>query len=184
MAYWQSDFPAARAAYERALAIRRECGHGPSIANALYNLAMTYSVTHEDIASAQSCAAESLDLFRAAEDRAGPAKALWALGNVGYFSGDFAAARTAYAESVAIGRELDDPFAFAWALYMLALAEEALGDAAAKGRYYEACELFSEIGDVSGSLMCLNALADVAAAAGDTGRAARLAAAAAAAEAR
>jgi predicted ATPase/class 3 adenylate cyclase len=183
--YWQGDFEAARGFYERALAEQRVHGNAADVANALYNLSFTYSVTGADPVAARHYVKESLALYRRGGDRAGTAKALFALGNVRYFEGELESARVAYAESLALTRQLDDAFALGWSLYMLALAEQGLGRSAeAAGLYREAFEVFSDTGDVSGSVMCLNALADVASSEGDVAKAARLGGAAAALEAK
>jgi predicted ATPase/class 3 adenylate cyclase len=183
--YWQGDFEAARGFYERALGEQRLHGNAVDVANALYNLSFTYSVTRADPVAARRYVKESLALYRDADDPSGTAKALFALGNVRYFDGELQSARAAYAESLALTRQLDDAFARGWSLYMLALAEEGLGRSAeAAGLFREAFEVFSATGDVSGSIMCLNALADVVSSEGDVARAARLGGAAAALEAK
>jgi predicted ATPase/class 3 adenylate cyclase len=185
LAYWQGDFEAARAHYERALTLERANGEDAAVANALWNLSFTYSVTGADPETARRLVEESLALYRRAGDRAGTARALFALGNVWYFQGRLEPAREAYAESLALERGLADEFALGWALYMLALAEQGLGGGTEAARLYrEAFEVFSAAGDVSAGIMCLNALADVASADGDLMRAARLAGAAAALEAK
>jgi predicted ATPase/class 3 adenylate cyclase len=183
--YWQGDFEAARGFYGRALAEQRLRGDAADVANALYNLSFTYSVTRADPEAAQRYVGESLALYRNARDQRGTAKALFALGNVSYFEGELEPARAAYAESLRLTRELDDAFALGWSLYMLALALQGLGHSSeARDLYREAFEVFSASRDFSGSLMCLNALADVASSAGDVAMAARLAGAAAALEAK
>jgi predicted ATPase/class 3 adenylate cyclase len=185
LAYWQGDFEAARAHYERALELERAHGEDAAVANALWNLSFTYSVTGADPETARRLVEESLALYRRAGDREGTARALFALGNVWYFQGRLEPARKAYAESLALERELTDGFSLGWALYMLALAEQGLGDGAEAARLYrEAFEVFSGAGDVSAGIMCLNALADVAWADNDLMRAARMAGAAAALEAK
>jgi predicted ATPase/class 3 adenylate cyclase len=185
LAYWQGDFEAARAHYERALELERAHGEDAAVANALWNLSFTHSVTGADPETARRLVEESLALYRRAGDREGTAKALFALGNVWYFQGRLDPAREAYAESLALERGLAYGFSLGWALYMLALAEQGLGGGAEAARLYtEAFEVFSGAGDVSAGIMCLNALADVASADGDLMRAARLAGAAAALEAK
>ena len=151
----------------------------------MYNLSFTYSVTRADPQAARRHVEEALTLYRDAGDRGGTAKALFALGNVWYFEGELEPARAAYAESLELTRELDDAFALGWSLYMLALAEQGLGSTPEAARLYrEAFEVFSATGDVSGDVMCLNALADVALSEDDVPKAARLAGAAAALEAK
>jgi predicted ATPase/class 3 adenylate cyclase len=183
--YWQGDVETAGDYWGQALAEQRLHGDAADVANALYNLSFASSVTRADPQAARRYVEESLALYRDAGDRGGTAKALFALGNVWYFDGQFEPARAAYAESLALTRVLDDAFALGWSLYMLALAVQGLGRSSeAAGLYREAFEVFSAGGDHSGSLMCLNALADVASTEGDVARAARLAGAAAALEAR
>jgi predicted ATPase/class 3 adenylate cyclase len=185
IAYWQADFDGARTYYQQALALQRQHGDERDIANALYNLSFTYSVTRDDMATARRHVEESLARYRRAQDHLGTAKALFALGNVAYFGGRFEEARDAYTRSLELARELSDPFSTEWALYMVGLTEQALGNVAASARLYgEAFQAFSAAGDMSGSVMCLNALADLSATAGDRERAATLAGAATALETR
>jgi predicted ATPase/class 3 adenylate cyclase len=183
LAYWQGDFDAARARYEQALELQRRYGDDAGIANALWNLSFTYSVTQADPETAGRLVEESLALYRRTGDREGTAKSLFALGNVWYFQDRFESAREAYAESLELERGLGDEFSLGWALYMLALVEQGLGRGAEAARLYrEAFEVFSSAGDVSAEIMCLNALADAALLDDDVVRAARLAGAAAALE--
>ena len=184
IAYWQGDLDGARGFYEHALACCRDHGDDATVANALYNLSFVYSVTRSDPAAARRHAAESLRLYRGLGDRTGSARTLFALGNAAYFQDDPAAAREAYAECLTLSSPGGAGFLQSWACYMLALTEQAVGRSTeAEALYRQACRLFAASGDVSATVMCLNALADTAAARADLARAARLAGAAAATEA-
>ena len=179
MAYWQGDMKGAGTWYERAVAFcRRRCGQ-LLLANALYNLSFTYSVSRIDPAAARRYAEESLQIYRRLQDTAGAARTLHALGAAAYFQDDYAAARDAYAECLELIAGTGDGFHESWAAYMLGLAEEGLGNPGqAEPLYRRACRGFSVMGDASGTVISLNALAGVARTRGDLARAARLAGAA------
>ncbi len=178
-AYWQGDLDSARRFYEQAVDVCRTGADRAALANALYNLSFAHSVTRSDPQAARRCAEESLQLYRALGDRDGAARTSFALGNAAYFQDDVAAARDAYADCLALASGSGGGYLEGWGSYMLALAEQGLGRAAeAEQLYRRACRRFSATGDASGTVMALNALADVAALRGDKGRAARLAAAA------
>lgn len=177
MAYWQGDLAAARRWYERGVEVCRRDGDTARLAEALYNLSFTHSVTRSDPAQARACAEESLRLWRRLGDRDGAARTLFALGNAAYFQDDVGTAREAYAECLSLATE--GGYLQSWASYMLGLAEQGLGRlSSAFPLYQQACRLFAATGDLSGTVVCLNALADVALEGGNPARAAQLAAAA------
>ncbi len=86
LAYWNNDQTRARQRYEEALAIKRARGDPAAIAEALYNLSFTY-LFHEDSASGERLAREAVELYAAAGDRVGLARARWGLANIEYAKG-------------------------------------------------------------------------------------------------
>ena len=181
VAYWQGDFDAARAWYERALAIEREHGDRAGVANALYNLSFTYFIPKSDVETGRRLIEESVGIYRELGDPAGMFKALWGLGNSLLFSEQYERARDVYNESLSVARSTGDRFNIGWSLYMYAVTEQVLDRLeAARDLYHEALTLFSASGDISGIALCLSGFYDLAFKAGDMPRAARLAGAAAA----
>ncbi len=75
IAWWRGDVPAARAAYEEALAIERELGDSARIAEALYNLAFPVA-GRDNVQAVRGLLEESLELFRAVGNESGAARAL------------------------------------------------------------------------------------------------------------
>jgi tetratricopeptide (TPR) repeat protein len=121
----QQDYPAARALYERSLAIARELGVVWSVALALNNLGMV-SYQQGRGAEARALLEECLALRRELGDRNGVAYTLFNLGNVLREQGDFAAARADYQESLTLRRELGDSVGIAYCLEAFAaLARDA-----------------------------------------------------------
>ena len=178
MAYWQGDLEDARRWYQQAVDACRRSTDRAALANALYNVSFVHSVTRSDPEAARQCATESLHLYRALGDADGSARTLFALGNAAYFQDDTVAAREAYEECLDLATT--DSFLRSWGSYMLALAEQGLGrEREAAELYRQACRLFAGTGDVSGTVLCLNALAHLALLRGDVALASRLAGAAA-----
>src|SRR6266542_3485706 len=75
IAWWRGDVPAARAAYEEALAIEQELGDPARIAEALYNLAFPVA-GRDNMQAVRGLLEESLELFRAVGNESGAARAL------------------------------------------------------------------------------------------------------------
>lgn len=181
LAYWQADWPAARAHYEGALMVERQRGDRSGIAEALYNLSFAYSVPRDDVERGMELAEESLAMYRELDDRAGIAKTLWALGVI---ANSFPEARTE--QALDYYREARDHFEalgnrpmFAWAVFMSAGAHAgAQRVAQARANTKEALRVFVELGDVSGYVLCLDGLAVLEWIEGRRASAVRLAAAA------
>ncbi len=100
---------------------------------------------------------------------------MWGLGNIQYFAGDFERVRDTFTEAVALNRRVGDTFMTAWALHMLGSAEVHTGDLAASWMHLrEAIGMMRAAGETTGLVLALDDFADLAAAAGDLARAARL----------
>ena len=97
------------------------------------------------------------------------------LGIASYEQGDFAAARALFDESLAISRELEDGHTTAMALHRLGMIEGAQGHhRAAETLYKESLLILHRLGLRGRILYSLQELATVAAALGNSLRAARL----------
>jgi predicted ATPase/class 3 adenylate cyclase len=162
LAYWQADWPAARAHYEAALEVDRRRDEPAAVAEALYNLSFTYSVPRTDVEHALDLAQEALAIFRRLDDRAGVAKTLWAMGII---ANSLPEARPTdavdyYQEAAAIFEQLDNRPMLAWARFMEADARTPAGTTnEARRLTVDALRIFVELGDVSGYALCLHGLA-------------------------
>src|SRR4029079_14038570 len=123
IAYWQADIEASRSWYGEALELARASGDKARIANAVYNIALTYAfneLSQEDAARAREIASEAVDLFRELGDEGGTARALWGLSTAEFFFRNYPRAAELAAESLEIFRRLGDRFMTGWSLYLLA----------------------------------------------------------------
>ncbi|MFN2484595.1 MAG: adenylate/guanylate cyclase domain-containing protein [Candidatus Limnocylindria bacterium] len=185
IAYWQGDFDAARAWYERSLALEREHGERRGMANALYNLSFVYSIPGTNTPAGRELIEESVAIYRELGETAGMAKAIWGLGNSLLAEQEYRPALDAFKESLALARAGDDRFALGWSLFMVGGTSYQLDDVlGAREHFRQALELFAESGDMSGVVLLLGAFSELAYFAGDLERAGRLAGASLALEAR
>lgn len=107
LAWRQSDYKAAEAAYEESLSIARELDDRLNIARALNNLALiTRDQGGYDVARGMH--EESIQIFRDCGEKLIAAVCLSNLGVVHQYQGDFTAARAAYEEGLAVQRELGE----------------------------------------------------------------------------
>jgi predicted ATPase/class 3 adenylate cyclase len=167
MAYYQGDYPSARARSEESLAIRRQLGDRRGLASSL-NILGNVAVDQGDFASAQTLFEESLAIDRELGDQRGIAAMLSNLGSVAQNKGDYQAAATLYEESLAIIRELGDRGGIAIVLICLGLA--ACGEKdypAARMRLEESLAIGRELGDRRNMAMSLTSLGYVADEQGD-----------------
>jgi predicted ATPase/class 3 adenylate cyclase len=179
VAYWQGDTSAAQAFYDECLELARATGDMQAIASAIYNDAFPMLVTRSDTRRAQSLLEEALPLFRQLGDTAGVAGCLFGLGQAKYFNESYDAAVASLEEAIELSRQLGNRFGLGWALFVRALVAIRVKDAASAGPMArESLELFTEANDVSGMVIVLANLAEVARLEGDALRGARLAGAA------
>lgn len=182
--YWQGNFPNARAHYEQALALRRTLGDEAQIANALYNVSMTYIIDFESARARVNPAAreligEALDIYRRIGDRHGEGRALWAATDAEILDRNHEKAREMGRECLAIFEEVGDRFMEAWTHYMLGTSENIAGEArAAAGHMRRALAYFEEADDLSGFALVFDGYAASAYRQGQTELAMRLAGAA------
>jgi predicted ATPase/class 3 adenylate cyclase len=184
--YWQGRHGVARGHYERALAIRRSLGDTVGEAEQLYNLSFTYAFGDNiDPERSLELTGEALELFRAAGNQLGIAKALWALANGEFSRANAAAAKQHGLDALPLFEAAGDEFMVAWSEYLIAVNEFALNEPIADSarRLRRAMAIFVDAGDVSGYVLVLDTLSFAAQATGDLERAARIAGGVAALEA-
>ena len=187
IAYWQGDFDNAVRPYEAAVALWRDLGDRAELANAMYNLAFTYSIDFDKFArdELRSAAAgrrlleESLGIYREIGDRRGIGNALWALGSDATFNGRMADAGPIFEEARAEFKAAGDRTMEAWALHMAGIVAVNLVDlAAAADHFGHALHHFVDSGDLTGQALVLDDYATLALTAGEKERGIRLWAAA------
>ncbi len=150
LAFFQADYPAARANHEEGLAIKRQLGDRSGMASSLNNLGNIASA-QGDFADARPLYEECLSIRRELGDRIGMATALGNLGIVTYEQGEFASARALQEESLAIQRELGDRNGIARTLLNLGTAAIEEGDyAAARALNQESNAIMLELGNLGG----------------------------------
>jgi predicted ATPase/class 3 adenylate cyclase len=185
IAYWQADMDAARVWYGEALALARASGDLSRIANAVYNMAFTYSfsaLNEEDVEHAREIATEAVDLFRQLGDEGGTGRALWGLSTVEFFYRNYPRSIELASEALEIFRRLGDRFMTAWALYLLA-GSSLTTDKDAMRRYLEeALPIFVANEDKSGYALLFDGFATLEWANGNVDLALKLAGYAAATE--
>ena len=180
LAYWRGEMDVAEERYERALAIQRGLGDDAAVANAIYNLTMSFgrddtlpiTVPSERLALAQ----EALDLYRRIGDRRGEGNVLWAMLDIEVLRLRPDAAHALGEECLRIFGETGDRFMLAWTQYMLGLNDNLRSDrVSARDRFLSALESFRDGADVSAYGLVLDGLAALSFADGDREHAMRVA---------
>ena len=169
---------AARERFEESLASFRELGDQRGIAAALLRGGWL-AHWQGDYRTARECFEGMLAIFRELGDREGIGTALHDLGWVARWQGDWDAARALLEEGLGIHREVGDTYHIGWSLNglgELSIEQEDYRDA--QERFEESLATFRQIGDRMGICSVLERLAVVAAAQGQSRRAAYLFAAA------
>ena len=167
LAYYQADFPAARALNEESLAIRRQLGDRRGIAPSLNNLGLV-ACDQGDYRGGSALYEESLAIKRELGDRSGIANLLNNLGNAAYERGDFVFARALHEESLAIRREVGDRQGLANSLNSLGNLASDQGDfASAQSLHEESLAIKRELGYGQGIASSLNSLGNLASDQGD-----------------
>ena len=175
LVYWIGDL-AMLTHYGAALELAREIGDPKEIALAAYNLSFAYTIPTSDMAHGRVLLEEALALFRQLGDGAAIGRASFALTNVvsggqGHTKEDLLFARRTIDEALEQHRKLSNQFDLAWDLHMAGLVDLKLGDLVhARSAWKEATELFVAAGDISGMVLMLSDLSELAKAAGDLER--------------
>jgi tetratricopeptide (TPR) repeat protein len=180
LAYWKGDLELAEERYTRALAIQRRVGDEAAVANAIYNLTMSFGRTEalpiaippERAALAQ----EALEIYRRLGDRRGEGNLLWAMLDMEILQLRHDAALELGEECLRIFSETGDRFMLAWTQYMLGLNDNLRGERAiSRERFLLALDSFRAAADVSAYGLVLDGLASLSFRAGDRVYAMRLA---------
>jgi predicted ATPase/class 3 adenylate cyclase len=187
LTYWQGSSEESRSWYEREIALRRQLGDRAGLAEALYGISFTWSISGlasiRNANAARGYIEEAVNVFREIGDEMGAGRGEWALANVFYGTGDIAAARQHSLSALAIFEAAQDDFMVGWATYTLALAE--LGDdyqgratpetrIEARRLLTRALEIFHAVRDITGYTLVLDGFALLAYLSGDLSLAARL----------
>jgi predicted ATPase/class 3 adenylate cyclase len=174
LAYWQNDVAAVRKAYEEALAISRELGDEPGIAEGMYNLGFAYGLVPPKAGSV-SLFVESRKLFERLGNQRGIADSLWALALLARLRGEFELARGQAEESVHRHRRVGDTFGLIDALGELGRAALGLGDLdVARASFLETLDVLGAIGYRTAVAIALENLAALEIRLGHGDRALRL----------
>jgi predicted ATPase len=183
IAYWQGDMAAAQVFYDERLELARSTGDERRIADALYDDSFPSLVTRSETPKARALLEDALQVYRKLGDDPGIAKCLWGLGQAHLYMEDDESAIKVLEQAIEIFRRLGDRFGLGWALFIRSVAALKVNDIGVAGATgHEALTIFAEADDVTGAVLVLDGLAEVARREGDHIRAARLAGAAAAHE--
>ena len=170
--FWELRFHLreGRAWIEGALA----AGHGapPTVRARALNGVANLTYLQGDLDQATAYQQESLDLSRAAGDRAGIARSLNDLANITGERGDYAGAVALYEESLIVAREIGAEWNVACALHNLALASATVDDHERAGTLIaDALVMWQRLGDEVARARSLEVAAQVAQHEGDTAHA-------------
>lgn len=188
LAYWQGDTIRSRALYEQEITERKGLGDDGGLAEALYSISFTWSMTDiDDLRSADRAIEainQALAIFRRIGDEGGVARCEWALANVSTARRDPKTARALALSALEVFERSDDQFMVGWTTYTLALADLAddyqteggspTARANADGWLRRALHIFAAADDVSGFTLVLDAMAVRCSRDGARDRAARL----------
>ncbi len=166
LALLRGDYPLARTAADRALALYRQAGDEVGVARCLSNLGAILHALGE-LAAAAETLDESIRACESIGDDRLLALARNNRGDVAFSLGDLETAHDQFAASLTLLRAAGDTANIARALYNLgALAVEQRRDADAGALLREALELSDRLDDLEDLAWCLIALAAVASRAG------------------
>jgi tetratricopeptide (TPR) repeat protein len=157
-----SDYPAAIAALERALAIARAAGDHTSAARSMtiWGQVMEYQGAYDE---ARTYIEQALAIYRQIDYRRGVATNLSGLGNICYYQGDYGAARRYDEEALTIRRAIGDRPSEATTLINLGQVSLQIGEVdAARGYIEQALPLAVAIGDRRSEGLALNTLGSIA----------------------
>jgi non-specific serine/threonine protein kinase len=170
----QCDYGAARSLYEESLALFRDLGERPNIADTLRSLGFAVMCQME-YEQARALAEEALAIHRELRNPSGVALTLMLLGFVARGQGDSAAERAYYEEALALRRELGNRWGIAMSLHNLGNVARAGGQhGLARAHYRESLAVFRESGDKENIPKVLEGFACLASAEGKPVRSARL----------
>ncbi|MCI0398225.1 MAG: protein kinase [Chloroflexi bacterium] len=167
LAYFQSDFAAARAALEQSLAISRPANDQRAIAYALLGLGAVM-LSQGDEKAAQSMYEEALALAEESEDRWCMAGLLSNLGAIYLERQEQAVAQSFFERSLEIAREVDDKWVLAFPTINLGELAHLQGQYERAAAFYqESLALYGTVGNTWGVAYSLARLATMAGFLGD-----------------
>jgi len=167
MVYSQSDFPAATAYYEQALAVREQLRDRNGMAGSLGSLG-NVAQYQGDYERARALFEQSLDINRETGNRTWEATNLICLGSVCYDMGDHAAVRSYYEQALSLSREIGARGLEANTLNSLGVWSMEQGDNAQAQDYLEqSIAVYREIGDRGNATVALSNLGNIARDRGD-----------------
>jgi tetratricopeptide (TPR) repeat protein len=179
LAYWESDMPAALAAYGEALVAARSIGDEREIARTLYNLAFPTGLSgnwNHSRPEGFEMMEESLAIGRRLGDPWTIASALWGIGVMHMANAEPVKALPNVEEALTLFPQTTDRFMLGWAYRMRGLCRLAEGDFdAARSDLEAGLHIFFVAGDVSGLALHVRDFAALALARGEDERALRLA---------
>lgn len=171
----QGEYSRGRALLEEALAIQRELKNTGDIARSLYCLAWALVVSQQEPDTARAFLAESLLLARASGDKELVADCLSTSAQLALSQGDTPLARSLLRENLALSREIKNLWTTGRAIYTLAKVAVVEADfPTALALFVECLELCQEVGDRELIALCLEGLANVFAAQGESAWSAQL----------
>lgn len=174
LCYRLGDYDEAERFHQGSLRLRRSSGDKTGIAASLNNLGLI-ALERRDFREAKELFQGCLDLRRELGDESGLASPLNNLGLVADALNDFKGAREAYEQSLSLQRRFEDDWGIGLVLDNLGQLEQKHGNfGVALELHLEALDLWRLIGDDVSVADCLERLAGVAAAGGDSESAAVL----------
>jgi predicted ATPase/class 3 adenylate cyclase len=175
LSYWQANVPETERHYREALAIYRELGDRPGIAQATYDLAFVPLIRGSGFEEGGRLLNDAIELYEELGDEGGMAKAKGDMGLFLMMQGDYHAALPLLEESLSRSRERGDTFRVADDLLRVAEAHRGLvnHDQARRG-YLEALDIMERGNAPGGVAAVLQIMASVDSDRGDHQRAMRL----------
>ncbi len=174
VAHHQGDDEGARDLYERSLILWREVGTKVGVAWALNSLG---EIAHHtgDYTAAHALYAESLELRREIGEKRAIADSLYNVGENAHDNGDYMEAYDAFREGLALHKELGDIQGIAFSLLGSGMVSLDLGDnTTARSMYRECLPIMRKLGEKHGIACALEAVAALAYAEEQPGRAVNL----------
>jgi eukaryotic-like serine/threonine-protein kinase len=157
----QSNFSAAREAYQQALALQRETGNKRGEATTLNDLGNVLGA-QGDLAGTIQMFEGSLGSFREIGDKHSAAAVLGNIGTWAFRLGDLQGAKQTFEQALTASREIGDQERTATAIYNLGETLRMQGElTAASHMYQQALDRSKSTGDLSGTAYAIAGLGDV-----------------------
>jgi non-specific serine/threonine protein kinase len=172
LAFYLSDYTAARSLLEQSITLWRELEDKQGVASALGYFAASFVLLGDAPEKARPLLEESVVLAREAGDRWVLATSLWIFGFVIQRGGDNRTAGPLFEESITLYREVGDLWGITAPLNYLGEVRQSQGDyTAAYALVEEGLDLVRQIGDKWRIAVFADTLGEIALAEGDYGRA-------------